>query len=160
MKLRVTRSVDAFEKAVAVLLAVGLVVTVFYGVIVRYLPISGTQMAWSQELAQLLLVWFAFVTVGMVQREGTHFTVDVLRAKLSRVGRLVSELITVALVLGFLGYVLVDAVGFMESMVGSQTTVLRLPMILYTLPLVVCCVQGLVGTCAIGARAIKRRGEK
>lgn len=160
MKERLTRIADSIERAVVVLLAIGIVVTVFYGVIVRYLPVSGKQMAWSQEVAQLFLVWFAFMSVAMVQRKGSHFTVDILRSRLSGVGRLVYDVIIGLLTLAFFGYVVVDAVRFMNSLVGSRASVLQFPTMLYALPLVLCCAVGLIGTCVLMAQAVKRRGKK
>jgi len=160
MKERLTRITDSIERAVVVVLAVGIVLTVFYGVVVRYLPLSGKQMAWSQEVAQLLLVWFAFMSVGMVQRKGAHFNVDLLRSRLSGVGRLVYDLIIGVLTLAFFSYVVVDAVRFTNSLVGSRSAVLQFPTMLYALPLVLCCVVGLVGTCVLMAQAVKRRGKK
>ena len=53
-----------------------MVVFVFVATICRFTSI--TAIAWSEELARILMIWFALLGAGTVSRNGSHFSVNVL----------------------------------------------------------------------------------
>jgi C4-dicarboxylate transporter DctQ subunit len=42
----------------------------------RYTKIAATP--WAEELSRYLMIWLTFIGIGLVAKEGSHFSVDVL----------------------------------------------------------------------------------
>jgi TRAP-type C4-dicarboxylate transport system permease small subunit len=123
------------EELVLVLLSAGVVFIVFYGVLVRYLPISADQMAWTEELSLLFLVWLAFISASTVQREDGHFKVDVLLKLFGGNIRVIITTIIHLLSAAFCAFVAQNAFGVIQSISGDVSTILRFPMVLVPLSL-------------------------
>jgi TRAP-type C4-dicarboxylate transport system permease small subunit len=83
-----------------------LVIVVLWGVGSRYL--FGTQAAWSEELARLLMVWLALLGSALVCREEKHLGLDVVvRAwpdSLQRLARLFGYIAIFAFALLIMGW--------------------------------------------------------
>ncbi|MFH1651860.1 MAG: TRAP transporter small permease [Chloroflexota bacterium] len=125
------------EGVVLVTFSVGIVLVVFYGVLVRYLPISGKQMAWTEEVALLLLVWFTFFGAAAVHREGTHFTMNMLVDRLPLRPRMGIALLVDVLIFAFVMFVIVKAFDLIQSTMGDVSVILRFPRVLIPLGLFV-----------------------
>jgi len=118
------------ESVILIAFSVGIVAVVFYGVLVRYLPISGKQMAWTEEVALLLLVWFTFFGAAAVHREGTHFTMAMLVDRLPLRPRKGVALLIDILIFAFVLFVILKALDLIQSTMGDVSTILRFPRVL------------------------------
>lgn len=93
-----TTLIDRMLRLAAGLLLSGLLAVVVIGVASRHL---GRPVAWSEELAQYLLVWTGFVGWSIATRRRSHIRITVLVDRLPRLARLVVEAATQIAVLGF-----------------------------------------------------------
>ncbi|MEJ1159921.1 TRAP transporter small permease [Prosthecomicrobium sp. N25] len=73
------RAVDRLVEALAVVLLLSLLAAVVLGVIFRQL---GDPLAWSDEMAQYLLVWTGFVGWVIATRRRSHIRIDALASRL------------------------------------------------------------------------------
>ena len=123
-----------FEEFACDLILAGIPLVVFYSALVRYLPISGRQMAWTEEVARLLLIWVVFWGAFILQRESGHFKVDLLVKRLGhRTQLLVGILVSLVMVV-FLAFVGKAALlGMIERWV-RLSAVLQFPQGLLWLP--------------------------
>lgn len=80
------------EQVVAVGLLTLILVTMGSQVIARY--VLHAPISWSEELARLGLIWLTFLAGAFVMAEGRHLTVDILSARLGRLGKLRLECIS------------------------------------------------------------------
>ena len=111
--------------------------TVMYGVLVRYLIPTPGQMAWTEEIGRLLLVWIVWYGAFKVLRKGEHFKIDILVSHLGRV-RAPLAIIVDVMVLGFLVVISKEAlVLFREQMAYTTPSMLGLPMGLWSLSVLV-----------------------
>lgn len=89
---KLNNALSAFLQILLVTVFVILVVDVLWGVGSRY--IFGTQAAWSEELARLLMVWLALLGASLACREDQHLGLDVVVRSwpepVQRLGRLFS----------------------------------------------------------------------
>ena len=138
MRRLIGRILTVAEYAGIVTLSVSTVVVVFYAVLVRYLPITGTQMAWTEEVGLLILVWLAFMGIAAVHREGGHFGVDLLKIRLAPRLRLVVTVLTDVLSLAFLLFVTVNAFTLIRKTFGDASDILHFPKLLLPLALFIC----------------------
>lgn len=94
-------SVEAtFSKILASAISISLIclaLVIIYNAMVRFLPIDPTQMAWTEEIGRLLLLWLGFVGAGFITREEKHFVIDVftkrMRARVLLFWRLFSDIL-------------------------------------------------------------------
>jgi TRAP-type C4-dicarboxylate transport system permease small subunit len=82
----------------AVLLLLGLLAAVVIGVAARQL---GRPVAWSDELAQNLLVWTGFVGLMIAARRGAHIRIGAVVDRLPRLLRVPLEVLIRLVVLAF-----------------------------------------------------------
>ncbi|MBL8588509.1 MAG: TRAP transporter small permease subunit, partial [Methylobacteriaceae bacterium] len=78
---------DRALRGVAALLLLSLLATVFFGVVSRQI---GAPLAWSDELAQYLLVWTGFAGWMIASRNRSHIRITVLTDRMP--GRLAGPL--------------------------------------------------------------------
>ncbi len=100
MLTRFSRTADRAVEAVAAALLLALLATVFLGVVFRQL---NDPLAWSDELAQYLLVWTAFVGWIIAARRRVHIRVMVIADKLPDGLQRILEVLTQALIILFAG---------------------------------------------------------
>jgi TRAP-type C4-dicarboxylate transport system permease small subunit len=127
-----------FEQWVLFLIAFCMVATIFYAVIVRYLPISGTQMAWTQEVTTLLLMWFAFWGAAVVQRKDEHFKVDMLIKLFPPRLRFGIAVLNNVLIMAFLLFLMINAFALIQQATGQTSNVLHFPKMLFPLAIFLC----------------------
>jgi TRAP-type C4-dicarboxylate transport system permease small subunit len=132
------RAAVKFEQGLQFVICVGMLATVFYGVLVRYLPITGRQMAWTEEFTTLLLTWFAFWGAAAVQRKDQHFKVDQLLNLFPPSVRLGIATLSNILVIVFLLYVMFHASGLIQASWGDASIVMHFPKMLFPLALFLC----------------------
>ncbi len=122
------------ETAILISLITAIVVIVFFGVIVRYTPVTG-QTLWTTEIARLLLLWSAFWAAGSVERYSYHFRVDLLDNVLSnKVGLIIQVLVRLVFMVS-LGIFLWWIIPHARSVLGVHTYVLQAPQIIFVIPL-------------------------
>lgn len=66
--------VSALENIIAVIVMLGISVTVFLQVITRYA--FHTPLSWTEELARILLIWATFVGASLAMRAKGHFVLE------------------------------------------------------------------------------------
>ncbi len=109
-------------------------VIVFFGVIVRYTPITG-QTLWTTEIARLLLLWSAFWAAGSVERFGYHFRVDLLDNVLSgKVGLFLQLFIKLVLLIS-VGMLIWWTIPHIQSVLGIRLFSLKFPQVIRDVPL-------------------------
>jgi len=70
-----------FNKILNSSVSVGMIcltLVVIYNALLRFLPIASSQMAWTEEIGRLLVLWLAFVGAGVITREEKHFVIDLV----------------------------------------------------------------------------------
>ena len=144
------------EETVIIILSIGILVTVFYGVLVRYLPITGTQMAWTQEVSELFLVWYAFLAIAIVHRQSAHFNLDFIFKRLRGYLKLLVIIFVHILSLIFLIFIALNAISLIINTAGDVSNILRFPMLLFPLALFISCCLMIVYTCHNIIRSFKK----
>jgi TRAP-type C4-dicarboxylate transport system permease small subunit len=147
MNRTIQRIFITFEKFFIIILAIGIILTVFYGVLVRYLPITGTQMAWTQEVAQLILIWFAFFTIAVVQRKNEHFNLDYLQSKLRGISQKALAIFIHILSIVFLIFIAINSFSFIINTGGDISAILQFPLLLFPLALFISSCLMIAYTC-------------
>jgi TRAP-type C4-dicarboxylate transport system permease small subunit len=109
-------------------------IIVFFGVIVRYTPITG-QTLWTTEIARLLLLWSAFWAAGSVERFGYHFRVDLLDNILSGKPGLFLQLFIKLILLVSLGTLIWWTIPHIQSVLGIRLFSLKFPQVIRDVPL-------------------------
>jgi len=87
----------AEQTAAAVILMV-ILVTMGSQVIARY--VFRAPISWSEELARFGLIWLTFIASAFVMAEGRHLAVDMISARLGRLGKLRLECVSNLVVMG------------------------------------------------------------
>jgi TRAP-type transport system small permease protein len=95
-----SRAADRAVETAAAALLIALLATVFLGVVFRQL---NDPLAWSDELAQYLLVWTAFVGWIIAARRRVHIRVMVIADKLPAGAQRVLEVLTQLTIIVFAG---------------------------------------------------------
>jgi TRAP-type C4-dicarboxylate transport system permease small subunit len=126
------------EQWVLFVISFGMLATIFYAVLVRYLPISGTQMAWTEEFTTLLLMWFAFWGAAALQRKDEHFKVDIFINLLPPRLGLVIAVLNGVLMIAFLIYLMVYAFGLIQASWHQASIVMHYPKMLFPLAIFLC----------------------
>lgn len=79
MKDLILKTINVFHiilVELAKLMIIGMVMIVFFNVILRYIFNSG--IIWSEEVALLLCVWFIFISFGLGIKQRLHITINLL----------------------------------------------------------------------------------
>jgi TRAP-type C4-dicarboxylate transport system permease small subunit len=71
------------EEAIGQLLSWALLLVVLLQVVDRFLFSGGLQLAWTEEIARVLLVWYVFWGAALVEAEHSHIRVDLFERWLS-----------------------------------------------------------------------------
>ncbi len=99
---RVVRGLEIF----VITLFAGLVITVLWGVLSRYIP-GIRPSSWTEELAIYLLVWVTLFGAALAFRRHGHLGVDYFVGKLDPAARRVAFYVAELAVLAFAGFALV-----------------------------------------------------
>lgn len=92
------RAADRLLEVMAVVLLLSLLACVVLGVLFR---LVNDPLAWSDEAAQYLLVWTGFVGWAIATRKRAHIRIDVIAARLPRLGRRGLEVVIQLALIGF-----------------------------------------------------------
>jgi TRAP-type transport system small permease protein len=123
---------DRLIEAAAVLLLLAMLAAVFLGVVFR---LVGEPLAWSDEAAQYLLVWTAFVGWIIASRSRAHIRIGLIIDRLKGRTRQAAEIAAQALV-ALLGMILlVKSFGLIQRNIDVEWVSLPLSVSLVYIPM-------------------------
>ncbi|MEQ9814787.1 MAG: TRAP transporter small permease [Azospirillaceae bacterium] len=74
--------------------------------------------SWTEEASIYMMIWIAFLVLPIAYREGSNVAIEVIKELLPRRPRLVLELVFSALVFWIITELFVEAIPFVERVVG------------------------------------------
>jgi TRAP-type transport system small permease protein len=98
-----------FEIAVALVIAVALPLVLLVQMTDRFVFSGSLQLAWTEEVARILMVWLTFWGAALVQREDSHIRLELVHSYLPSVIRTSLLIVIDFAVLGFV--IVIVAVG-------------------------------------------------
>jgi len=113
------------------LLLIGIV---FWGVIVRYLPLPVLMNLWIQEGGRMVLIWLSFLVAGFIVREGAHFQMTIVVEHMSPRAKLISDVISNIVVAMFAILLVVEASIYGRHTMSLWTICLRWPAVVLVIP--------------------------
>jgi TRAP-type C4-dicarboxylate transport system permease small subunit len=114
-----------FEEILAAVMMLVIVVSVFWGVLTRY--VFATPASWTSEAASIAFAWAVFVGAAAAFLRREHSSVDAFLAICPRLVAQVLQTIADLIVLATLLGVAWLAIGMTVSTIDVPTTVLRIP---------------------------------
>lgn len=148
--------VRANQAAVGTLMLV-MAVLVFANVVLRY--VAGVSLPWVEEITRYMMIWVAWLAVGLAMREGAHIAIDNLQNALpARPARLLRIFVLVTTV-GF--FAAVAWLGLQYSLFAwrQESAVLRLSLGAIYLAIPVGSLLMLVHTLLISRRLIAHQSD-
>jgi TRAP-type transport system small permease protein len=144
-----TKWSDRLVEAAAVVLLLSMLAAVFLGVAFR---LAGEPLAWSDELAQYLLVWTAFVGWIIASRRRSHIRIGLITDRLNGWPRRGAE-IAIQLLVAALGVVLViNSFGLIQRNIDVEWVSLPLSVALVYWPMP-------IAGCAVVLQAVAQIAE-
>ncbi len=146
------RALTALNRATVAALLATVFLIVFANVVLRY--IFGFSLSWVEELSRYLMIWSAWLAMGLALREGAHIAIDSLLAALPRhAARAVRVVVFLAIVvfavsLAWLG------TSYALFAWGQKTAVMRLSLGMVYLAIPIGALLLLVHACLIARRMI------
>ena len=101
---RADRGLAQLEAVVLAGLVLAMTAATLAQVVARYA--FNDPLIWSEEAARYLFVWVSLIGAALAMREGTHYVLDALLARLPRAGRLAARVAAFAVSAGFLAILL------------------------------------------------------
>lgn len=101
--------IRAIERIIGLTLSWGLLGVVLLQVVDRFLFGGGLQLAWTEEIARITLVWYAFWGAILVHGDGSHIRLEFLESALPPGPRRALALVIECVVVVFLAVVMVAA---------------------------------------------------
>ena len=133
--------IEKVLKVILILLVLGSAADLFLQVLYRFVLVKfvNFSMTWTNELAQVFLIWMAYLAVGICYKENSMASVNFLYDRLNHRGKIVLYLITRVIVFIFLYVGLKYGWKSIESVKNFTTPSLRLPgYMVYGTPFVGC----------------------
>lgn len=125
------------ESATSIFLIL-LTLVVIYNAMVRFLPIDPTQMAWTEEIGRLLLLWLGFVGAGLITREEKHFVIDVFTRRMGGRFLLYCQIVCGFLIIGFLVALIKETIPVVIDQMSQMTSgAVEIPLGIFSLSLLV-----------------------
>ena len=125
--------------AMIVLIVVVNLTSVLLQIMNRHLIVRFTDMSlsWTEELARISMIWFAYLTLPLCYREGSMAQLDMVYDRMGKRGRLVLYLMSRLLMAIFLIIVVHFGVILVESRWMFKSSMLHLPgYMMYSAPVV------------------------
>lgn len=95
-------------------------------VVMRY--VFSSPLKWTEELARFLFIYITFVGGSLLVYQRGHLYVEILFASLSKRAKKVATLIIDVIVLAFSAFVIYSAIFLMDTVSGSFSTAMNIPM--------------------------------
>jgi TRAP-type C4-dicarboxylate transport system permease small subunit len=126
------RCSDKLVGAAAVLLLLAMLAAVFLGVVFR---LAGEPLAWSDELAQYLLVWTGFTGWIIASRRRSHIRIGLIVDRLKGLPRQAAEIVIQLLVASLGAILLFKSFGLIQRNVDVEWVSLPLSVALVYIPM-------------------------
>lgn len=123
---------DRLTGLASVVLLLAMLAVVFFGVVFR---LAGEPLAWSDELAQYLLVWTAFTGWIIATRRRSHIRIGLIVERLRGWPRRVAEIATQMLVAALAVILLVKSDGLIRRNLDVEWVSLPLSVALVYIPM-------------------------
>lgn len=123
---------DRLTGVAAVILLLAMLAVVFLGVVFRF---AGEPLAWSDELAQYLLVWTGFTGWIIASRRRSHIRIGLVVERLRGRARRAAEIATQLLVAALGAILLVKSFGLIGRNVDVEWVSLPLSVSLVYIPM-------------------------
>lgn len=118
------RALTALNRATVAALLATVFLIVFANVVLRY--IFGFSLSWVEELSRYLMIWSAWLAMGLALREGAHIAIDSLLAALPRdAARMLRAVVFSAIVIFAVSLIWLGS-NYALFAWGQKTAVLRL----------------------------------
>jgi TRAP-type C4-dicarboxylate transport system permease small subunit len=130
---------------------------VFANVVLRYG--FGISVAWAEEASRYMMIWLAFLGIGLALREGAHIAVDLLPESLPELPARLLRACILAAVAGFLLLLVWLGWNYAQFAMMQRSPVLRLTMGHVYLAIPVGCALMLVHLAFIARRFVMRPPE-
>lgn len=115
-----------FELYLMVVLMIGFIFTVFWGIVSRVLLRAPA--SWTEEMARIMFIWMVFLGLSYSTLRGTHIQVTFLTDALFKgKARQVLELVIYLITLGIFGWLLVTGIQYVEYCSAVKTPAMQLP---------------------------------
>ena len=132
---------DFLSKIFTPMVSIGLIILtliVIYNALIRFLPFFSDQMAWTEEIGRLLLLWIAFVGAGVITKDGKHFVIDIFLRKMGNRLRMCCSLAGDGAIIAFLIILILETIPVMVEQMGQPTSgAVEIPLGIYSLSLLV-----------------------
>lgn len=100
-------------------------VLVFTNVLLRYL--FGESIGWVEELSRYLMIWLAWLAIGLASRAGAHIALDLLETALPDFAAMLLRAAIFLIVAAFFAALIVVGAQYAAFAWNSTTPMLRLP---------------------------------
>jgi len=124
--MRIRAYLDAGLEAVVAGLMATMCITVFLGVVFRY--VLGDPLTWAEEVGRLSLVWVTFLGAYLAYRRNVHISIDLIRTRTSRGTQRIIHLVSMILIGLFMAMLLVQGGNYSRAVLGSATPLLGIPL--------------------------------
>lgn len=115
----------ALNKLIVALLLAVMVVLVFGNVVLRYG--FSASIGWVEELSRYMMVWLAWLAIGLAYRSGAHIALDFLENALPEAAARALRAFTLVTMIGFFGALIYLGGQYAIFSWGDETPMLRLP---------------------------------
>ena len=125
----ISRFDDAFtfvNRAIVGGLLLAMAVLVFSNVVLRYAV--GTSLTWVEELTRYMMIWVAWLAIGLGMRQGAHIAIDTLQQALPDYWSRLLRLVILVLVAAFFAAVAWYGWQYSQFAWRQHSAVLRLPL--------------------------------
>ena len=103
---------NLFERSVALIISIALLLTIMLQVTDRFLFGGALQLGWTEEIARILLVWLTFWGAILVQREDSHIRLEIVARVLPERTRAYALVLIDLAVLAFLLVIIFSGVPY------------------------------------------------
>ncbi len=110
---------------IIILTAIIMFILVFTNVITRYL--MGFSLNWAEEISRYLMVWSAYLGIGLAMRDHRHASIQILFDILPKKYGPFIKIITSLIIVIFMIFLIVLGFQYSQFAMRNKTAVLRIP---------------------------------
>ena len=124
---KVVKCLSQVDFIVSSIALVILILATFIGVPMRY--IMNKPFVWLEEVQSACLVWIVFGAAGAAFRAGNHVAIEMVVDRLSPAVQKIVHILITCVVIGIIGFLFVQSIGFINMFVrsGRATPILKIP---------------------------------
>lgn len=124
--MQIRAYLDAGLEAVVAALMATMCITVFLGVLFRFVLLDP--LTWTEEVGRLSLVWVTFLGTYLAYRRNLHISIDVIRKRTSWRTQRIIHLVSIVLVGLFMVMLVAQGAHYSRAFLGSVTPLLGIPL--------------------------------